>query len=155
VERYQKHYVPSTPQTAASLGLSWNKNYWFIDADVEYFDRSYLDMNPLYRTDRATAGADGIVSPQEIEYMTSQERFKPAFLVNLSIGKSWLIRYKYQFGVNLNAKNLLNNTNIRTGGYEQNRIVENTTSKTSYYRFDPRYFYYAGFNYMLNVYFRF
>ena len=106
----------------------------------EYFDRSYLDMNPLYRTDRATAGADGIVSPQEIEYMTSQERFKPAFLVNLSIGKSWFIRYKYQFGVNLNAKNLLNNTNIRTGGYEQNRIVENTTSKTSYYRFDPRYF---------------
>lgn len=155
VERYQKHYVSSTPQTAASLGLSWNKNYWFIDADVEYFDRSYLDMNPLYRTDRATAGADGIVSPQEIEYMTSQERFKPAFLVNLSIGKSWFIRYKYQFGVNLNAKNLLNNTNIRTGGYEQNRIVENTTSKTSYYRFDPRYFYYAGFNYMLNVYFRF
>ena len=151
----QKHYVPSTPQTAASLGLSWNKNYWFIDADVEYFDRSYLDMNPFYRTDRATAGPDGTVSPDEVVYMTAQEKFPHAFLLNLSIGKSWYIHYKYQLGVNINAKNILNNTSVRTGGYEQTRLVDNTVSKTSYYRFDPKYFYYAGFNYMINVYFKF
>ena len=35
LDRKQKHYVPSTPQTAASLGLSWNYNYWFVEADVE------------------------------------------------------------------------------------------------------------------------
>ena len=155
IERIQKHYVPSAPQTAASLGLSWNKNYWFIDADVEYFADSYLDMNPFYRTDQATAGADGKISPIEVEYMTTQERFDPAWLVNLSIGKSWYIHYKYQLGVNLNAKNLLNNRNIKTGGYEQTRLVDNTTSKTRYYRFDPKYFYYSGFNYMINVYFKF
>lgn len=151
----QKHYVPSTPQTAASLGLSWNKNYWFIDADVEYFDRNYLDMNPFYRTDQAVKGPDGIATAEEILYMTAQEKFDPAWLVNFSVGKSWYIKYKYQLGVNLNAKNVLNNTNVKTGGYEQTRLVDNTTSKTRYYRFDPRYFYYAGFNYMINVYFRF
>ncbi len=155
IVKWQKHYVPSTPQTAASLGLAYNYNYWFIDADVEYFDRSYLDMNPLYRTDYATAGPDYNVTPEEIEYMTSQEKFDPAWLVNLSVGKSWYIKRKYQLGFSFNAKNLLNNRNVKTGGYEQTRIVDNTVSKERFYRFDPKYFYMAGFNYMLNIYFRF
>ena len=151
----KKHYVPSTPQTALSLGLAYNYNYWFIDADIEYFDRAYLDMNPLYRTDYAVKGLDGNESDVEIEYMTSQEKFAPAALVNLSVGKSWYIQRKYQLGFSLNVKNLLNNRNVKTGGYEQTRIVDNTVSKERFYRFDSKYFYMAGTNYMLNVYFRF
>ena len=151
----QKHYVPGTPQTAASLGLSYNYNYWFIDADVEYFDRAYLDMNPLYRTDTAVAGLDNTITDEEVRYMTTQERFKPAWLVNLSVGKSWYINRKYQIGFSANVKNLLNNKNVKTGGYEQTRMVDNTVSKSRYYRFDSRYYYMAGTNYMLNIYFRF
>ena len=153
--RLQNHYVPSTPQTALSLGLAWNHNYWFIDADVEYFDRAYLDMNPLYRTDYAVMGPDYKATPEEIEYMAAQEKFAPAFLLNLSIGKSFYIQRKYQLGFSLNAKNLLNNRSVKTGGYEQTRIVDNTEGKNRYYRFDPKYFYMSGFNYMLNLYFRF
>ena len=151
----QKHYVPTTPQTALSLGLSYNYNYWFIDADVEYFDRAYLDMNPLYRTDYAVAGLNYSISDEEVLYMTTQEKFAPAFLVNCSVGKSWYIQRKYQLGFSLNVKNLLNNKNVKTGGYEQTRIVDNTVSKSRFYRFDPVYFYMAGTNYMLNIYFRF
>ncbi len=151
----QKHYVPSTPQTAISLGLNWNYNYWFVDADVEYFDRAYLDMNPLYRTLYAVSGLDGTATDAEIEYMTTQEKFAPAFLVNFSVGKSWYIQRKYQLGFSLNVKNLLNNRNVKTGGYEQTRIVDNTVNKERFYRFDPKYFYMAGTNYMLNIYFRF
>ena len=151
----QKHYVPTTPQTAASLGLSYNANYWFIDADVQYFDRAYLDMNPLYRTDYAVAGLDNTITDEEVVYMTSQEKFKPAFLVNLSVGKSWYIQRKYQLGFSLNVKNILNDKDVKTGGYEQTRMVDNTASKSRYYRFDSKYFYMAGTNYMLNVYFRF
>jgi len=44
---------------------------------------------------------------------------------------------------------------VKTGGYEQTRIVENTVAKEQFYRFDPKYFYMSGFNYMLNIYFRF
>ena len=154
-ESWQQHYVPSTPQLAASLGLSYNHNYWFIDGDVEYFAESYLDMNPLYRTDYATAGPDNNVTPLEIEYMTSQEKFDPAWLVNFSIGKSWYIQRTYQLGFSLNVKNALNNTSVKTGGYEQTRIVDNTVGKERFYRFDPKYFYMAGTNYMLNIYFRF
>ena len=175
LDHKQKHYVPSTPQTAASLGLSWNYNYWFVEADVEYFDRAYLDMNPLYRTQYAVEGPDRNVyfdaeeelaaigrNPEEdsiglneIEAMTTQEKFAPAFLLNASVGKSWYIQRKYQLGFSLNAKNLLNNRNVKTGGYEQTRMVDNTASKTRYYRFDSKYFYMSGINYMLNIYFRF
>ena len=151
----QKHYIPSTPQTAISLGLAYNYNYWFIDGDVEFFDRAYLDMNPLYRTDYAVAGLDNTITDTEVEYMTTQEKFAPAFLVNISIGKSWYIQRKYQLGFSLNAKNLLNNKKVKTGGYEQTRIVDNTVNAERFYRFDPKYFYMAGTNYMLNIYFRF
>ena len=112
-------------------------------------------MNPLYRTDYATAGPDNKLTPAEIEYMTTQERFDPAWLVNLSIGKSWYIQRTYQLGFSLNVKNLLNNTDVKTGGYEQTRVVDNTVGKERFYRFDPKYFYMAGTNYMLNIYFRF
>ena len=151
----KQHYVAGTPQVAASLGLAYNYNYWFIDADVEYFGASYLDMNPLYRTDYAVAGLDNNITDVEIEYMTAQEKFDPAFLVNLSVGKSWYIQRKYQLGFSLNVKNILNNKDVKTGGYEQTRIVDNTVSKERFYRFDPKYFYMAGMNYMLNIYFRF
>lgn len=150
-----KHYVSGTPQLATSLGLSWNKNYWFVDADVDYFDFAYLDMNPLYRTDMATLGPDKTVTPTEIEYMAAQEKFKGAVLVNASVGKSWYIKRNYQLGFSLQVKNILNTTNLRTGGYEQTRLVDNTVSKERYYRFDSKYFYMSGINYMLNIYFRF
>ena len=155
VERWQKHFVPSTPQLAASLGLNYSYNYWFIDAGLNYFAEAYLDMNPLYRTDFATAGPDGYASPVEIEYMTTQEKFDPCLMLDVSVGKSWYIQRKYQLGFSLNAKNLLNNTHVKTGGYEQTRLVDNTVGKERYYKFDPKYFYMSGFNYMLNIYFRF
>ena len=150
-----QHYVAGSPQFAASVGLNWNYKYWFVDADVEYFGRAYLDMNPLYRTDYAVAGLDNTITDEEVRYMTTQEMFKPAWLVNLSVGKSWYIQRKYQIGFSLNVKNILNNKDVKTGGYEQTRMVDNTASKSRYYRFDSKYFYMSGTNYMLNIYFRF
>jgi len=155
LDHVQKHYVPSTPQFASSIGFAWNKNYWFIEGDLEYFANSYMDMNPLYRTDYACAGPDNYETPAEIDYMCSQEKFDPFCLVNFSIGKSWYFHYKYQLGFNLNVKNVLNNKNIKTGGYEQTRLIDSTENYERYYRFDSKYFYYAGLNYMINVYFRF
>ena len=122
---------------------------------MNFFDKSYLAMNPLYRTDMATAGPDKTITPWEVEYMTAQEKFKRAFIVNLSIGKSWYIQRKYQLGFNLNVNNVLNNKNVKTGGFEQSRMVDNTRSKECYYKFDPKYYYMPGLNYMINIYVRF
>lgn len=155
VEKHQKHYVPSTPQLAASLGLNYRSNsYWFADINVNYFGNSYLDMNPLYRTDLAVAGPDNMWTPAEVEYMAAQEKFDPVFLLNASVGKSWYINRKYNFGFSLEVKNMLNNRNVKTGGYEQTRLIDSESGER-YYRFDPKYFYMSGVNYMLNLYFRF
>ncbi len=155
VDHYQKHYVPSTPQLATSLGFNYRTNsYWFFEIEGQYFANSYLDMNPLYRTDMATAGPDEVVTPVEIEYMAAQEKFKPVFLLNASVGKSWYIDRKYNFGFSLNLQNITNHKAVKTGGYEQTRLID-SKSRERYYRFDSKYFYMQGFNYMLNLYFRF
>lgn len=154
IEGEQKHYVPSTPQLAAEIDLNYNVNYWFLELGAQYFAKSYLDMNPLYRTQFACGGGDGIATPSEISYMAAQEEFAPAFLLNCSIGKSWYINRQYNFGFSLEIKNMLNNRSVRTGGYEQTRLIA-SYGKDRYYRFDPKYFYMPGANYMLNLYLRF
>ena len=155
VEKNQKHYVPSTPQFAADLGLNYRtKSYWFFEIDAQYFANSYLDMNPGYRTDYAVSGPDGVFTPIEMEYMAAQEKFKPAFLLNASIGKSWYIDRKYNFGFSMNIQNITNNRNVKTGGYEQTRLIDSASAER-FYRFDSKYFYMQGLNYMLNLYLRF
>ncbi len=155
IDKNQKHYVPSTPQMAANIGFNYKTpSYWFFEINGQFFANSYLDMNPLYRTDNVVAGPDKVTTPVELEYMAAQEKFDPVFLLNASIGKSWMIDYKYNFGFSLNISNLTNNTGVRTGGYEQTRLIKSVSGQR-YYRFDPKYFYMCGINYMLNLYFRF
>ena len=154
-DSYTKHHVPSTPELASALALNYRtRSYWFFELTGQYFAHSYLDMNPLYRTAAAVGGADGIITPDEVISMTTQEEFDPAFLLNFSAGKSWYINRKYNFGFSLNVQNLLNNQNVRTGGYEQSRMIS-SIGKDRYYRYDSKYFYMPGTNYMLNLYFRF
>ncbi|MBR6457613.1 MAG: carboxypeptidase regulatory-like domain-containing protein [Bacteroidales bacterium] len=153
VDHYQKHYVPSTPQLATELALNYRTNsYWFFELNGQYFDNAYLDMNPLYRTSYAARGSES--NPAIISEMTYQEKFKAAFLMNASAGKSWSIQRKYYIGFSLNVSNFLNNKEVKTGGYEQTRLIS-SVGKDRYYRFDPKYFYMQGANYMLNIYFRF
>ncbi|MDY6183544.1 MAG: hypothetical protein SPI33_08615, partial [Candidatus Cryptobacteroides sp.] len=178
VEKEQKHHVPSTPQLAANLALNYRTNsYWFFTLGANVYAFSYLDMNPLYRTMKAAAGPDNKMdklytaehmngwllnsefvsrglTPGEINYMTRQEMFEPAVVVNCSVGKSWYIRRTYNLGFSLEVKNMLNNRNIKTGGYEQTRLVD-SENFMNYYKFDSKYFYMQGVNYMLNLYFRF
>lgn len=161
----KKHYVPSSPQLAAQLGLNYNINYWFIELNAQFFANSYLDMNPLYRTTLACKGcfdAEGrLIYNEDVTkggsahfyYMTDQERFDPVFLLNASVGKSWYIKGN-QLGFSLQLNNITHNRNVKTGGYEQTRL-QNSSDKSVYNRFQSKYFYMPGFNYMLNVYFRF
>ncbi len=148
---YKKHYVGGSPQIAAELALNYNIKYWFIEVNGQCFARTFLEMNPLYRTDYACKGGDQ--NPGIIEEMTAQEEFAPAFILNASVGKSWFVKGN-QLGFSLSLNNMTNNRNVRTGGYEQTRLIA-SSGKDRYYRFPSKYFYMPGFNYMLNLYFRF
>lgn len=146
--------VESTPQTAVNVGLSYrgSRNI-FASVDFNYYNNMYLSMSPIYRTDAVITSG---MTDADIENLRRQEKFDSAYTLNASIGKNWYIQRKYTLGFSLEVKNILNNQDIKTGGYEQTRLSKNEESTTtSYQPFDSKYFYMFGTTYYLNVYFRF
>lgn len=174
---WKDYYVEGTPQTALNVGLNYrSSNYWFVSLDFNYYDRLYLSMNPAYRTEAAvqsyidvlnnTSATDDAVmwAAKNISDLRKEEQLDSAYTLNLSVGKSWQIHRKYTLGFSVEGKNLLNNKNIQTGGYEQMRLRKTRGSNgtagshpsSNYYsRFDSKYFYMYGATYYLNLYFRF
>ena len=176
--------VESTPQTAINVGLNFRgPNNWYASLDFNYYDRLYLSMNPMYRTqyleneikriydwNNLETGRQKAAVVEVIDGIRAQEELGNAYTLSASIGKNWRIKYKYTLGFSLQVNNILNNQTIRTGGYEQMRLNKlsdpiifpdnegNMTivkKPTTYSRFDSKYFYMNGFNYYLNIYFRF
>lgn len=146
--------VESTPQTAVNVGLSYrgSRNI-YASVDFNYYNNMYLSMSPVYRTDAVIVAG---MSREDLEQLRRQEKFDSAYTLNASIGKNWYIHRKYTLGFSLEVKNILNNQDIKTGGYEQTRLSKNEeTTVTTYQAFDSKYFYMFGTTYYLNVYFRF
>jgi len=80
-------------------------------------------------------------------YSPETEKCKGGFMLDASIGKSINLRDGKRLSINLQVQNITNNTNMRTGGYEQNR------KDRSDYQFSKNsYYYYANpLNAFLNV----
>lgn len=140
---WSRFHVSGTPQIAANLSLQYQTPFYvWLGVDANYFGRNYLDANPMRRTDKAYDGlADEFVE---------QEQFKGGFTLDANVGWSYRIKSGTYLRLNLSVTNILNNTNLRTGGYEQLRIRYDKEGKMMR-PFDPRYFYMYGTNYYLNV----
>ena len=164
-----------TPLSVYGLVLSYHGGGWFIDLSGNYYDRIYLSYSPSYRylstlnNRNEAAIARGIDAERTfddegnlIQSSLSQAKGKGGFMLDLSIGRTIRLK-KGQLSINLSLTNLLNNTNIVTGGYEQGRSnysVNTTTDEIStsrLYRFDrnPKKYYAYGINGMLNIGYRF
>ena len=175
---WKNFYVESTPQIAANIGLDYRgSNNWFASVNFNFYDKLYLSMNPAYRTDNAVKSFIKVLANTSateeakgwaltnIEAMRSQEELGYAYTLNASVGKNWYIQRKYMIGFSAEVKNILNNQNIKTGGYEQMRMrrsrgyngnLAGSNPAESYYtKFDSKYFYMLGTTYFLNLYFRF
>ena len=173
---WKGYYVESTPQFAVNVGLDFRgpKN-WFASINFNYYDKLYLSMNPAYRTDNAvkpfvqalTSESSSIEqkvwASGQIKAMRAEEELGHAYTLAASLGKNWYIGRKYTIGFSAEVKNILNNKNIRTGGYEQMRMRkvrgtmpgQSNPSTTYYTHFDSKYFYMLGTTCFVNVYFRF
>ncbi len=152
---YWKNFrVETGPQTALNLGLSYrSRNNVYVSVDANYYNNNYISMSPVYRTDEVL---NQYMSEQSMRDLRDQERFDGAWVMNASIGKSWYIKRTYTIGVNVDVKNIINDQNIKTGGYEQIRLLKNKDeSHVTYQPFDSKYFYMFGTTYYLNLYFRF
>ena len=150
--------IDGTPQTALSLGADYNIKGWYLSANVNYYDGIYIDASSYARL-------SGVVGNPVIDATTGEEKLdlpeqyrgKGGFMVDASIGKSISLRGGKKLNINLSLNNLLNNQNMITGGYEQNRDDNKSDGSERTYKFskNPYLYYASAFNAYLNVGFRF
>jgi hypothetical protein len=144
----KNYYVGGMPQTIASAGIKYNSpRYWWVGMNANYYGNIYLEINPDRRTQEAVSN----LTEEDIrlQQLLDQEKLDNGFTIDLYGGKSWKIE-NYYIGINLNITNLLNNTDLTSGGYEQFRYDPSDIDK-----FPPKYYYLYGRNFYLNIYFRF
>lgn len=155
---YQKNFnVGGTPQLATSFGINYRSpQFWFASVNFNYFDWMWLSFNPARRTENAL----DLVDPSSASYknIVDQQRLKGQFIMNLSVGYSWLLnkqfkglKKRYFLVFNASVSNVTNNKNLITGGYEQLRFDYNQKNGD---KFPARYYYAFGTTYFVSIAFR-
>ncbi|MEO6132722.1 MAG: hypothetical protein ABIQ02_12800, partial [Saprospiraceae bacterium] len=141
-------YVSGTPQTAYTAGLTYeSKHYWKLFLDVNRFENSYVDINPVRRTSQAVDLVE-VGSPQWNEIL-QQEKLDAAWTVDLSFYKSWLVnwpKHRTSYALNISISNLLNNTDYINNGFEQLRYDFATKDPST---FPTKYSYMQGLNFFV------
>lgn len=173
--------VNGTPLTALSLGVSYNINSWFFEANLNYYDRVYIDFSEYRRlgnilnsyisssatelvydvTEAELNERGGVLYDQQGNivktYSAEQEKADGGFMLDASIGKYIRLKKGKSLSINLSLQNITNNRNLKTGGYEQNRDDNYSTGVARKYVFskNAKYYYANAFNAFLNIGFRF
>jgi len=147
---YLKNYdIGGMPQLAGTIGLKYNSpKYWFAGANWNYFDRINLGPNPDRRTEEAVS-AFVVTDPQWNETLDVTE-LDNGYTVNLFGGKSWRLSSGKFLRLFMSVSNVLNNTDFKTGGYEQLRYNPGEIGK-----FPPKYGYMYGLTYFAMVTYQF
>lgn len=137
-----------TPLTALSGAISYHQGGWFIDLNGNYYDRIYLSYSPYYRMDGPLSNLN--------QEPSAQQKGNGGFMLDGSIGKSIRLK-KGQLSINFMVTNILNNTRICTGGYEQSRSDFTSSGNARSYKFskNPKKYYAYGTNGMINLSYRF
>lgn len=150
-----------TPLSAYSLGLSYHANGWYIDLNGNYYHRIFLSYSPSYRYQK-TLTTMGSVDNNGEYIVPDQARGNGGFMLDASIGKSLRLKKGRSLSINLMLTNLLNNTHIVTGGYEQSRSDytvkdDGSLNNVRAYKFslNPKKYYAYGINGMLNIAYKF
>ncbi len=175
--------VASGPQLAAMIKLNFfHSKMWFADLSISYYDQNYLGVAPSRYSQGMLTGvrADGTKqqtwygsnstnaeTQAKIDALATQESlFEGAkwynhIMVDASVGKLIYLKNNRSININLSLNNVTNNTGLKTGGWQQARIPT-TSYRQQQYKVSnyvdkyPSKFYYAwGFNFFLNVGFKF
>ncbi|MBR0036787.1 MAG: TonB-dependent receptor [Bacteroidales bacterium] len=186
-------HVGSTPLTALNFGAEYSIRNWFFEVNLNWYDRVYVGFSqyrrltnimdnytnnavnaegsPVYSVTKAEIRDNGAVLWDESTgkvkkiYGAQQEKFHPGFMLDASIGRYIRLRNGKSMSINLSAQNLTNNTNLRTGGYEQNRddnyynsygTGDGSRGLAKAYKFsrNSKYYYANSINAFLNVNFK-
>ncbi len=149
-----------TPLAAASVGLNYRVKGWYLSLIGNYYDRIYLSYSPNRRYTNAMINA-GLQNNDGTFNVPDQAKGDGGFMLDASIGKQFRVGHN-PLSVNLMLTNILNNRGITTGGYEQSRsnystnsVTGATSERTYSFSRNPKKYYAQGFNFMLNLNYRF
>lgn len=143
-------YVSGTPQSAYTAGLTYrSKKFWTLYLNANRYENNWINFNPLRRTVQAVELVEQ--GSEQWTNILQQEKTDPAWTVDASFYKSWLIKRPKEriiLSLNIGVTNLLNNTDFTNGGYEQYRFDYATRDPN---RFPTRYSYMQGLNYFIQA----
>ena len=143
---WKNFHVAGSPQVAATGGLKFNYDYWWVNINCNWFDKIYCDLNPERRTSTARGSLDE--NSELYHQVADQTRLKGQFTMDVSVSKSWRIKHKYNIGFNASVTNLLNNKNLVTTAWEQYRFDYTNYNVNKYAN---KYYYAFGTTFYLGI----
>ena len=176
--------VSGTPLTALSVGAEYNVSGWIFGLNLNYYDRVYVGYSQYRRlsnvlnnhvassydvngnlvydvtADDLAANGGVLFDPDGNPVKAcspKQEKFDGGFMLDASIVRFIRLNKGRQLTLSLSVQNILNNRDMRTGGYEQNRGEVYNTGEARAYVFskNSKYYYANAINAFLNVSYRF
>ena len=151
---YSKNFFVPTPQEAYTIGLDYRSpKFWFVNVNFNYFDKMYLDFNPIRRTESAVSGVE---EGSELWHsIIDQTRLKSQYTLDAFAGYSYMMNRRFKslkkrtyLVFNLGVNNILDNRNIVSGGFEQLRF---DFAEKNIEKFGNRNFYAYGINFFASV----
>lgn len=147
--------IAAGPQLAANITLDYfHPKMWFADITLNYFDNNYLDFAPNRFSKKSMSM---YVTDEMKQALGTQEKLKGGFLLDASLGKLIYLKNRRSLNFNLSASNILNNTKMITGGFQQARlpITDKVIDPNALNKFPNKYYYAWGFNVFLNIGYKF
>ncbi|MDO9153928.1 MAG: carboxypeptidase-like regulatory domain-containing protein [Paludibacter sp.] len=147
--------IAAGPQMAGNFTIDYfHPKMWFVDVTLNYFDNNYLDFAPnrFLKSNMALYTTDAMKTA-----LATQEKLKGGYTLDASIGKVHYLKNRKSINFNLSASNILNNTSLISGGFQQGRLplVDKAIDPNGLNKFPNKYYYAWGLNFFLNVGMRF
>lgn len=163
----------------------FHSKMWFADLSISYYDQNYLGVAPsrysqgILTGTRAdgnpaktwygagSTGAGDAETQAKINALGTQEslfagaKWYNHIMVDASVGKLIYLKNNRSININLSLNNMTNNTGMKTGGWQQARIPTTVYKGNPYKvsnfvdKYPSKYYYAWGFNFFLNVGFKF
>ena len=154
----KNYYLGVGPQSIYSIAFNYRlRSNWNANINFNYMDDNYVEINP----DRRTQLAADLVTPGSNQWnkIYNQEKLPSAFTVDIHGGKNFdisglykMLHHKTTLYFTAGIVNLLNNTNIKTTGYEQLRYDFTYHNPD---KFQNKYGYAYGINFYTSLSLRF
>ncbi len=160
------YHVGGSPEIAGTASLQYFWDFWWFEVSVNGVANNYLDPSYIQRTPsiinsvRMAADKAGYTVPQReavVGDWLAQTQLDNAITMDISVSKLIYFDGGRQLSINLNAMNVLNNKNVRTGGFEQGRIPLSSEGLdlNNLNKFPAKFYYMQGINVFFNVGYKF